>query len=551
MQKRAKERLTAYRQDEEGSVIAFVVILFLLMVVASGMAVDFMRHETARADLQNALDRGVLAAAALKQTYIEEKIASDPNLTDDADTLNAQYAELVKAYMMSRSFPAEPNVTVDVQPSFNGKTIVADADYELNTFFLRIAGMNRMKVPARAAATQVIHNLEISLVLDISGSMYNENNRTTYVDDQGDDDPENDVTYQELRSNILKKEAKKFVGLILDSDTSPNRDKRAISVIPYSHQVALPAAMAEEYATFDAEQNPDAHTRNYCIDFAETPVNQFTRTLIDPDVVYKQTRHFWYSGNSSNKVYGCSKPENTILPYSNNKTAIGTMIDGMTEEYWTAIYQGMKWGVSLLDPGSRPVIGALADKGVVDSRFRDLPRDWNPTQTMKVVVLISDGANTRQPRVAEDRYFSLPPQGEDPVEWWDTHKKGTINGSRCDDSSVSNNKPIWWANNSDYSGGSPSCPNYVGDYTTYDETITKDDSGDAISLGDARLYDICAQAKQAGILVYTIGFNAGTRAERALAECADAGRAHTADGRDLGTVFDAIANDLETLKLIN
>ncbi|MEO1315188.1 MAG: pilus assembly protein TadG-related protein, partial [Pseudomonadota bacterium] len=37
------------------------------MALAIGMAVDFMRHEMARADLQNALDRCTIAAAALSQ----------------------------------------------------------------------------------------------------------------------------------------------------------------------------------------------------------------------------------------------------------------------------------------------------------------------------------------------------------------------------------------------------------------------------------------------------------------------------------------------------
>ena len=54
-------------RDEDGTILAFVAVMFLIMVVASGGAVDFMRQEVERARLQDALDRGVLAAAAFSQ----------------------------------------------------------------------------------------------------------------------------------------------------------------------------------------------------------------------------------------------------------------------------------------------------------------------------------------------------------------------------------------------------------------------------------------------------------------------------------------------------
>lgn len=547
MMKYCNARIRAFHDDEEGSIIAFVAVLFLLMVVASGMAVDFMRHEAARADLQNALDRGVLAAAALSQNYVEEKIAADPNLTNDQDTIDEQYGLLVKSYMASRSFPIVPDVEVDVTPSLNGKRIEASAEYEMKTFFLRIMGLSRMKVPAVASATQIAHDVEISLVLDVSGSMYD--NSLAYIDDKDDDDPTNDQNVTWQRIAILKREAKRFVNHMIDADPSPDKNKTTVSVVPYSHQVTLSPAMAAQYNTFDPSLNPDVHSRSYCMDF---DYGDFEDTLISPTAVYNQTQHFWVYGNSSNKVFGCSKPENAILPFSNNKTAIGTMIDGMSKENWTAIYQGMKWGVSLLDPGTRPVIASLAGSGNVDAQFASLPRSWGSQNMLKVVVLISDGANTLQPRVEENRYDSLPPNGANKLDWWENNKKGTLGAGNCDDSNASNNNPIWWAHNSQLNGNDlPRCANSDGDFTAYVSPLTKDNSAEPISLGDARLYEICREAKDRNILVYTIGFAAGSEAERALAECADAGRAYTADGSDLRDVFDAIAADIENLKLIN
>ena len=49
--------------DISGGITAFTAMIFSFMLLAFGMGVDFMRHETLRAELQNAVDRGLLAAA--------------------------------------------------------------------------------------------------------------------------------------------------------------------------------------------------------------------------------------------------------------------------------------------------------------------------------------------------------------------------------------------------------------------------------------------------------------------------------------------------------
>ena len=61
-------RLDRFWRDVHGGLTAFTAVTFLLMFGAAGMGVDFIRQETLRSELQGALDRGVLAAAALTQT---------------------------------------------------------------------------------------------------------------------------------------------------------------------------------------------------------------------------------------------------------------------------------------------------------------------------------------------------------------------------------------------------------------------------------------------------------------------------------------------------
>ena len=66
----------------------------LLMLVAGGMAVDYQRHELVRSDLQDALDRGSLAAANQFQIYTD----------DPGNTLNDQARAVIYSYMKSRNY---------------------------------------------------------------------------------------------------------------------------------------------------------------------------------------------------------------------------------------------------------------------------------------------------------------------------------------------------------------------------------------------------------------------------------------------------------------
>ncbi|MEL6775477.1 MAG: Tad domain-containing protein, partial [Pseudomonadota bacterium] len=57
----------SFLKDESGALVLFVLALLLFTMLFAGMAVDYIRHENARADLQNALDRGILAATNVKR----------------------------------------------------------------------------------------------------------------------------------------------------------------------------------------------------------------------------------------------------------------------------------------------------------------------------------------------------------------------------------------------------------------------------------------------------------------------------------------------------
>ena len=50
-----RSALSRFRKEEDGALIIFALMLFCLMIMIGGMAVDFMRYEWRRTALQNTL----------------------------------------------------------------------------------------------------------------------------------------------------------------------------------------------------------------------------------------------------------------------------------------------------------------------------------------------------------------------------------------------------------------------------------------------------------------------------------------------------------------
>ena len=117
----SKFSLKQFIRDEHGSITAFVLVMFLTMVVGGGMGVDFMRHESERSMLQSALDRGVLAAASYE---VED---------EDVDI-----EQRVISYVHSSKFlkNRNPELLVASNITINSRQVAVTGSYAINTFFL-------------------------------------------------------------------------------------------------------------------------------------------------------------------------------------------------------------------------------------------------------------------------------------------------------------------------------------------------------------------------------------------------------------------------------
>lgn len=335
-------------RDEDGTILAFVAVMFLIMVVASGGAVDFMRQEVERARLQDALDRGVLAAAAFSQDM------------DAEDT--------VGAYLDSSRVPL--SVVVAVVPLDNGntRTISATARYDVRTFFLKIIGINSLGVVANSMATQSQGNLEISVVLDITPSM------------------------EGTKMANLKVAAAEFIDTILTEDT---KDFTSVNLIPYGGQTNPGAAL------FGKLNVARVHDYSSCVTFADAA---FDTTSISAATPFSQFPHFSITSDSDWTWGWCPDEVSAAIPMSNDADALKDRITDMRMHGKTGINNALKWGAAMLDPAIQPIMSLLAADGEIDAGFANRPVAFNDGGTKKFIVLMTDGRSTNQITVANGYY---------------------------------------------------------------------------------------------------------------------------------------------------
>lgn len=162
---RVAARRRGFARDEDGSFIIFGLAIFMMMCLAGGLAVDTMRYETHRVHVQNTLDRAVLAAASLDQPLGSEEVVLDYFAKAGlGHVVTADDLNITESYV-------EKQVDGETVRVYTERRVEAALDLKINTTFLRLMEMYDMRLPATGAAEEAVSLTEVSMVLDVSGSM--------------------------------------------------------------------------------------------------------------------------------------------------------------------------------------------------------------------------------------------------------------------------------------------------------------------------------------------------------------------------------------------
>ncbi len=541
-----RQKLGKFRKDEDGSLIIFSLYIFIITLVVGGIAVDIMRSEYQRTKIQYTTDRALLAAASLKQTVPAQEVFDDyfaksgmaglaPVATVDA-SLN--YRKVSAAYPEGQTPKIE---TIFMSHAFRNLLQQADSG-GLDTLFTSAAG----------TAVDGVEKVEISLVLDVSGSM-------GWGSASG---------HSKLYD--LKEAANEFVDTLLLNQ--PEDDTYSISIIPFSTQVNVGENLLSKYNV------SSEHNYSHCVDFEGS---DFDTAALSTGDALQRTGHFapWSTYYWTKPVNWKRRPcppnvERAIMPLSGDNVELKNYVEDFVASGNTSADIGLKWGAAMLDPSAQSVVSSLISDGDVDAKFEGRPFSYTETNTLKVIVLMSDGANTSQyylePEVSggyansadnmsnvwhkvdssnRDRYAIYNPNRWDSKKYFRTYIEST-NGywSTTPRSGMTQLSYVELYDHATVRY----IAKYLMDPAGYSYNYWRYGVYDYVGSGtkDTRMDNICSAAKNNEVLIFTIGFEVTDSNATKLTNCAtSAGHFFRVDGVNISEAFASIAAQLNSLRL--
>jgi Flp pilus assembly protein TadG len=499
-------------RSEDGGMIALGLIFFTLMVMMGGLAVDLMRYEAVRTQLQQTSDRASLAAASLRQKRSPTDVVED-------------YFE--KAGLSEYLQSVTPRVTL------SAKSVDIEASARVHPFFMPMLGIDKMDAPANSSAMERITDVEISLVLDISGSMSSNN-----------------------RMENIQTAAGEFVADVIDNNEA---NRTTVSIIPYSGHVNLGSALASKFNI------SSTHSSSYCVDLPSSAFSSIHVARTTPLVQASHADPYSGTGTQTAARWFCPTGGNTILPLSDNVTDLQTAINAMAPTENTSIDIGVKWGAALLSPQVQ---------GIVSGTHANRPFDPAVREVLKVLVVMTDGDNTTE------YVIKSPYKGTGLSNIWRDNSNGKLaayidrSGTTADYYWNTTGSTWAWTNNPfNKTTGTTrltwdqvwerASVNFVADRlyakarasAGLNNNTTSYWQGQfystaSTSTKNTRLQSICTAAKNAGITIFGISFEAGTAGQTQIRNCSTLGNFHNVVGApELGTAFTAIASQINHLRL--
>jgi Flp pilus assembly protein TadG len=365
---RAAARLSGLVKNDRGSVaIMFGLTIFIVFTIV-GSAVDYGRAMLARARLQAAVDSSVLAAARVWQ--LENSL---------------EVAEAKALAHFDSNKPQDPSRVVEFTPDMVASTFTMVGETTVRTPFLSFVNLPTITVATRGQALiagggNAGTNLEVSLMLDITGSMAG-----SKIDD-------------------LKSAAKDLIDIVIWADQSEFTSRVALA--PFSTavnagdvlgpQVSYNPNSSRSFRLRNGDNSTRYRTGTYCLserigdekfsDAAPTGSNAIPRAY--------QTNN-----NSS-----CA-PQAPIMPLTSDKDKLKDLIDAKAKdkngntipfkaEGMTAGHLGTAWAWYLLSPNWANVLPE-GSKPKPYAMLQQYGEKGQPLLT-KVAVLMTDGEYNQQ-----------------------------------------------------------------------------------------------------------------------------------------------------------
>jgi Flp pilus assembly protein TadG len=310
--------------SQRGSIVPLFGFMLLAVVISIGIAVDMARGTRVSVIAGGALDAAALAAA--KSLRLDG--------ANDAELL-----ALANDYF-DANFDAIPvssrQITAQIDRVNHGVTLVANL--QIPSTLAGIVGQDTIEISKSAAAVYDVRNVEVSMMLDVSGSMAG-----TKIAD-------------------LKTAAGELVDILMDANANGTEHK--IAIAPFSTSVNG-GAYADVIGTrFDRRGRAYAGSGTTCMS-DRSGTNAFNDA--DPR-----------TGTFNMRASSC--PQAAVMPLSNDRDALKDKINSLRAEGMTAGHLGAAWAWYLLSPH-------WATLWPGDSE----PVGYDEPEYQKVAILMTDG----------------------------------------------------------------------------------------------------------------------------------------------------------------
>lgn len=324
-----------------GNIAILTAVLLPLVGLMVFGVIDISRGMTARQRLQDALDAAALFAA-------RSSAVTDAELQEEGASALAANLINLDGDLVASSFTAGDE----------GRSVLAAAQIDVVPFVLGIVGMERLRVSANTEIMRSNKNVEVSLVLDTTGSMAGS------------------------RISDLKVAAADLVDIVVRDQQTPFYTKVALA--PYSMGVNVGSYATQLRGSYNSGtcnspgckkyrfENPYGDKRTFSI---STCVTERTGAYAYTDAAPSSAPLGWNYPSPNNP---CLK--NEIMPLSSDKGSLKGAIGTLSAGGSTGGHIGVAWGWYLVSPK----FGYLWPN---ESR----PSAYGRDDTVKAVVIMTDG----------------------------------------------------------------------------------------------------------------------------------------------------------------
>ncbi len=287
--------------DERGSIAILFGLMFMILIMFCGMAIDYARVQQMQTRVIAAADAAALAAG---------RALLDGRLTDTE-------VQSMAVQLFEQNIPADSKLgkvkTIDVNVNRLTGSVTVDINAEVPMTVMRVAGFEKIGFPVKSSTLFDQKDIELGMALDITGSM--------------------------AGSKIadLKLAAKDLIDILLPDSGTENKIR--IGLAPYAQSVN-----AGSYA-----KGVTGGTSNSCV-HERSGTDAFSDAL--------PTTGKWLGWSKS-----LTCPSAKVEPMTDNKGILKSRVDGYTANGGTAGHLGAAWAWYLVSPewasiwpsASRPV----------------------------------------------------------------------------------------------------------------------------------------------------------------------------------------------------